>query len=235
MPQKRAVTLRRSPDPSSGEPRRATAPRGTAHRRRAAPVAILRGSHASAREHLRMTLRFVAIEEDSALQRPRPQTRAVTLVWGQRCQELIGGTVACFLLLRAIGGLGPPAGADRPPRVRRRRPEAPGSVSIHATSGVDVILDWAVCEVCGNTASPCIRSGAKGPRYPNLSCTGEGKAQKRRDPSERAGWLDPWVTTVTRLSWFTSAAWGARPITRSGAARRRSGSRRSRDSATAPP
>ena len=51
----------------------------------------------------------------------------------------------------------------------------------------DVNLDWAVNGACGtNTASPCIRSGARA-RYPNSSCTGEGMAQKRRDPSERAG------------------------------------------------
>lgn len=42
-------------------------------------------------------------------------------------------------------------------------------------------------------------------RYPDLSCTGEGKAQQRRDPSERAGGLRPWMSTVTRLSWLTSA------------------------------
>ena len=41
-------------------------------------------------------------------------------------------------------------------------------------------------------------------RYPDLSCTGEGKAQQGRDPSERAGWLLPWMTTVTRLSWLRS-------------------------------
>ena len=50
----------------------------------------------------------------------------------------------------------------------------------------DVILDWAVCDECANTASPCIRFGRE-TRYPNLSCTGESKAQNRRDPSERAG------------------------------------------------
>src|SRR5882757_2886127 len=66
------------------------------------------------------------------------------------------------------------------------------------------MLDWAVYDECGITASPCIRSGARA-RYPNLSCTSEGKAQQRRDPSERAGVLSPWMTTVTRLSWFTSA------------------------------
>src|SRR5712691_9178311 len=68
----------------------------------------------------------------------------------------------------------------------------------------DVILDWAVCEGSGNTASPCIRSGARA-RNPDFSCTGEGKAQKRRDPSESAGQNGPWMTTVTRLSWVTSA------------------------------
>src|ERR1700693_4620395 len=68
----------------------------------------------------------------------------------------------------------------------------------------DVILDWAVCGGSGNTASPCIRSGARA-RNPDFSCTGEGKAQKRRDPSESAGWNSPWMTPVTRLSWVTSA------------------------------
>jgi hypothetical protein len=42
-------------------------------------------------------------------------------------------------------------------------------------------------------------------RYPDLSCTGEGTAQQGRDPSERAGRLLPWMSTVTRLSWLTSA------------------------------
>src|SRR5438132_3646362 len=68
----------------------------------------------------------------------------------------------------------------------------------------NVILDWAVNDECGSTASPCIRSGVRS-RYPDLSCTGESKAQKRRDPSEGAGSVVPWLTTVTRLSWFTSA------------------------------
>jgi hypothetical protein len=70
----------------------------------------------------------------------------------------------------------------------------------------DVILDWAVnveCE-CANTASPCIRSGTR-PRYPDLSCTGESKAQQRRDPSTKTVWVDPGWVTVTRLSWVTSA------------------------------
>ena len=41
-------------------------------------------------------------------------------------------------------------------------------------------------------------------RYPDLSYTGEGKAQSGRDPSVRAGRLLPWFSTVTRLSWLTS-------------------------------
>ena len=48
----------------------------------------------------------------------------------------------------------------------------------------DVILDWAVKLNAEDTASPCIRSGAR-TRYPNLSCTGESKAQKRRDQSTK--------------------------------------------------
>jgi hypothetical protein len=47
-------------------------------------------------------------------------------------------------------------------------------------------LDWAAYEICGNAASPCIRSGAMA-RYPNLSCMAESKAQQRRDPSTEAG------------------------------------------------
>src|SRR5208282_4127676 len=38
--------------------------------------------------------------------------------------------------------------------------------------------------------------------------TGESLAQNRRDPSERAGCLGPWMTTVTRLSSVTSAVIG---------------------------
>jgi hypothetical protein len=52
-------------------------------------------------------------------------------------------------------------------------------------------------------------------RYPDLSCTGEGKAQQGRDPSERAGCWLPWMTTVTRLSWLTSVVI-ARDRSRSG-------------------
>ena len=42
-------------------------------------------------------------------------------------------------------------------------------------------------------------------RYPDLSCTGEGKAQHRRDPSVGAGRLCPRFSTVTRRSWLRSA------------------------------
>lgn len=44
---------------------------------------------------------------------------------------------------------------------------------------------------------------------PDLSCTGEGKAQKRRDPSTKAESEDPSPGSVTRLSWVTSAVIGA--------------------------
>ena len=70
-------------------------------------------------------------------------------------------------------------------------------------STAKVILDWAVNDACGNTASPCIRSGTKA-RYHNPSCTGEGKAQQRRDPSTKRVDHPGWVA-VTRLSWLTSA------------------------------
>ena len=70
-------------------------------------------------------------------------------------------------------------------------------------STAQVILDWAVNDACGNTASPCIRSGTKA-RYHNPSCTGEGKAQQRRDPSTKRVDHPGWVA-VTRLSWLTSA------------------------------
>jgi hypothetical protein len=79
-----------------------------------------------------------------------------------------------------------------------------------------VILDWAVNDACGNTRitlypvreKPCCGK----PRYPNPSCTGcRGKAQKRRDPSTRTVGV-PWVGTVTRLSWVTSAVIVARPL-----------------------
>ena len=56
--------------------------------------------------------------------------------------------------------------------------------------------------------NPCCEK----PRYPNPSCTEcRGKAQKRRDPSTRTVGV-PWVGTVTRLSWVTSAVIVARPL-----------------------
>src|SRR5215472_7588842 len=68
----------------------------------------------------------------------------------------------------------------------------------------DVILDRAVRDECGNHRITLYPVGHEGP-YPNSSCTGESKAQKRRDPSERTGSVVPWMTPVTRLSWVTSA------------------------------
>src|SRR5436309_14681953 len=76
-----------------------------------------------------------------------------------------------------------------------------------------------------NTASPCIRSGTKA-RYPNPSCTGEGKAQQRRDPSTRTVCADLGWVTVTRLSWFTSviiARGRSEAWTQHGAARHHAG------------
>ena len=71
----------------------------------------------------------------------------------------------------------------------------------------DMILDWALSKH-GLAASPCIRSG-DGARYPNPSCSDEGAAHERRDPSERAG-ASPWMRAVTRLSLVTSAGGMAR-------------------------
>src|SRR5262245_43265320 len=51
----------------------------------------------------------------------------------------------------------------------------------------DVILDWAASEACGSTASPCIRSGLWRARYPNPSCTSEGKAQLKTGPLYKNG------------------------------------------------
>jgi hypothetical protein len=49
----------------------------------------------------------------------------------------------------------------------------------------DVIPGLGLLQVCGNnTASPCIRSGSMA-RSPNPSCTSEGAAQNRRDPSTK--------------------------------------------------
>src|ERR1700688_5022164 len=44
-------------------------------------------------------------------------------------------------------------------------------------STTNVILDWAVDNACGNTASPCIRSGTQ-TRYPNPSCAVKAKPSK---------------------------------------------------------
>ena len=66
-------------------------------------------------------------------------------------------------------------------------------------AAADVRLDWAVSRGCSIAASPCIRSG-KEAQNPNSSCTREGKAHKRRDPSEKAGRSGPWMRSVTRLS-----------------------------------
>src|SRR6516165_8511006 len=68
----------------------------------------------------------------------------------------------------------------------------------------DVILDRAVKDRYGKHRITLYPVGHEGP-YPDSSCTGESKAQNRRDPSERTGSFIPWVTPVTRLSWFTSA------------------------------
>src|SRR6516162_7120373 len=50
----------------------------------------------------------------------------------------------------------------------------------------DVILDRAVKDRYGKHRITLYPVGHEGP-YPNSSCTGEGKAQNRRDPSERTG------------------------------------------------
>src|SRR6202163_1909228 len=60
-------------------------------------------------------------------------------------------------------------------------------------------LGSAVCRDSGKIRITLYPVGRDRP-YPNSSCTGEGKAAKRRDPSEKAGWLGPWMRTVTRLS-----------------------------------
>lgn len=48
----------------------------------------------------------------------------------------------------------------------------------------DVILDWAVIDECGKHRITLYPVGCE-TRYPNLSCTSESKAQKRRDPSTK--------------------------------------------------
>jgi hypothetical protein len=42
-------------------------------------------------------------------------------------------------------------------------------------------------------------------RYPDLSCTGEGKPSKDGTLLREREVLLPWMRTVTRLSWLTSA------------------------------
>src|SRR5258708_33831636 len=68
-------------------------------------------------------------------------------------------------------------------------------------------VDSAVCKDCGKIRITLYPVGRDSP-YPNSSCTGEGKAAKRRDPSEKAGWLGPWMRTVTRLAFVMSAIIG---------------------------
>src|SRR6266852_924688 len=71
----------------------------------------------------------------------------------------------------------------------------------------DMTLDSAVSGDCGKIRITLYPVGRDGPD-PNSSCTGEGKADRRRDPSEKAGWLGPWMRTVTRLSFVMSAIIG---------------------------
>src|SRR5258707_7235284 len=68
-------------------------------------------------------------------------------------------------------------------------------------------VDSAVCEDSGKIRITLYPVGRDSPD-PNSSCTGEGKAEKRRDPSEKAGCLVPWMRTVTRLSCVMSAIIG---------------------------
>src|ERR1700731_1246535 len=68
-------------------------------------------------------------------------------------------------------------------------------------------LGSAVCRDSGKIRITLYPVGRQRP-YPIPSCTGEGKAAKRRDPSEKAGWLGPWMRTVTRLSFVMSAIIG---------------------------
>src|SRR3981189_2360770 len=59
-------------------------------------------------------------------------------------------------------------------------------------STAQVILDWAVNDACGNTASPCIRSGTKA-RYHNPSCTGEGRPSKDGTHLRSGGRSEAWT------------------------------------------
>ena len=69
-----------------------------------------------------------------------------------------------------------------------------------------MILELGRDEQCGEHRITLYPVGRESPD-PNPSCTGEGKAQQRREPSTSNGIVEPWVGTVTRLSWLTSAAW----------------------------
>lgn len=165
---------------------------------------------------------------------PRIRCTSSGLVWGPGSQELgiaanssCSGRASFSFFVRPRTFLRPdldPAGAPRAAAVKAGRCCAGAASSSLARPRLDggehgarlegrddwsrnaqrgVIRDWAVNDECGSTASPCIRSGAR-TRYPNLSCTGESKAQKRRDQSTKRV-FDPSPGTVTRLSWLTSA------------------------------
>src|SRR5579859_2308420 len=68
-------------------------------------------------------------------------------------------------------------------------------------------VDPAVCWESGKIRITLYPIGRDDP-YPNSSCTGEGEAAKRRDPSEKSGWLGPWMRTFTRRSVVMSAVIG---------------------------
>ena len=97
------------------------------------------------------------------------------------------------------------------------------------------VLDWAVTLLCGQHRINLYPVGCGDPD-PDLSCTGEGKAQKRRDPSTKAESEDPSPGSVTRLSWVTSAVIGAPASVKGlGASQHRLARGRFPDSATASP
>src|SRR5260370_5324481 len=95
-------------------------------------------------------------------------------------------------------------------------------------------MDWAVTLLCGRHRINLYPVGCGDPD-PDLSCTGEGKAQKRRDPSTKAESEDPSPGSVTRLSWVTSAVISAPAFVKGlGASQPRLARGRFPDSATAP-
>ena len=97
------------------------------------------------------------------------------------------------------------------------------------------IRDWAVMSLYGKHRINLYPVGSGGPD-PDLSFTGEGTAQNRRDPSTKAESEDPSPGSVTRLSWVTSAVIGAPAFVRGlGASRRPLAQGRFPDSATAQP